>query len=180
MKIRNVLTALGAAAVTAALTLALLAPWGDAQAGPAVRPFIAQPRLTSQGCTFALKTDKEAYEAGEAPGVEVAASNPTDKPVDASVWVSVTTRAPTNPMSRMLPMPLALWSHEYAFTLAPGETKSLKAACAGLPAGKNVSILLTDQKDAILAASLGIPAGGPNGGPNAGQMNAVASQTPQP
>ena len=77
-------------------------------------------------------------------------------------------------------MPLALWSHEYAFNLAPGETKLLKADCAGLPAGKNVSILLTDQKDAILAASIGVPAGGPNAGPNAGQTNSVSSQIPQP
>ena len=177
MKIRNVLTVLVTAAATAGLTLALLAPWGgEARAVPAGKLVIALPQLTSHGCTFALKTDKAAYEAGETPAVEVAASNPTDKPVDASVWVSVTTRAPSNPMSRMLPMPLTLWSHEYAYHLAPGETKALKADCAGLPAGQNVSMLLADQKDAILAASIGVPVGGPNGG----QMNSAQPQTPQP
>ena len=61
MKLRNVLTMLGTAAVTAVLTLALLAPrGGSAQAGPAVQPVIAQPQLTSHGCTFSLKTDKAA------------------------------------------------------------------------------------------------------------------------
>ncbi len=149
MKLRNVLTVLGTAAATAAVTLALFTPWGgDAQAGPAVQPVISQAQLASQGCTFTLKTDKTAYEAGQAPAVEVTASNPTDKPVTASVWVTVTSTSPTSPMSRMLPIPVVLWSHEYAFTLEPDSTKALTAACAGLPAGGNVGITLSDQKNA--------------------------------
>ena len=181
MMLRNVLIMLGTAAATAALTLALSAPrGGDAQAGPAVQPVIAQPQLTTQGCTFSLKTDKETYEAGESPVIEVAASNPTDKPVTASVWVTVTTRSPTSGRSRMLSIPLTLWSHEYAFDLPADQTKTLTATCAALPAGQNVSIILTDQKDAILAGSVGVPAaGGSNAEPNGVRPNAAPSPTSQ-
>ena len=178
MKLRNVLTMLGTAAATAVLTLALLAPRGDsAQAGPAVQPVIAQPQLASHGCTFSLKTDKASYEAGEKPVVEVAASNPTDKPVTASVWVSVTATRPTTPMSRMLSIPRVLWTHEYAFTLEADGTKSLTADCEALPAGQNIAILLSDQQNSILAGGIGIPSPVvPTGGPNGSQSNAAAPQ----
>jgi hypothetical protein len=182
MSLRNVLTVLGSAAVTAAVALALLAPRGSARADPTVQPVIAQAHLTSQACTFTLKTDKAKYEAGESPVVEVAATNPTDKPVTASVWVTVTERSPTTRMSRMLPMSLTLWSHEYAFTVPAHETKTLTAPCAAMPAGKSVTILLTDNKDlAVLMGDIGIPAQNTqNGGPNGGQQNAVPLPVPVP
>jgi hypothetical protein len=164
MTLRNVLTMLATAAATAAVTLALLAPrGGNAQAG-AVKPVIARPQLTSQGCAFALTTDKAAYEAGESPVLEVTAANPTDKPVTASVWVTVTSTSPAARMSRMLTLPSALWSHEYAFTLEPGEKKTIPATCeAKLPEGAAVSITLGDQNSAVLAGLVGIPTqGGPN------------------
>jgi hypothetical protein len=199
MKLRNVLTVLGTAVVTAALTLALLAPWGGSvQAGPAVHPTIAQPQLTSQGCAFTLKTDKATYEAGQSPAVEVTAVNPTDKPVSASVWVTVTSTTPTSRMSRMLPMPLTLWSHEYTFTLASDERKSLSAECKAMPAGGNVAITMTDQNNGILAGVYGVPAQNQQqavnnqaaiqaainaiaaqGGPNGKQPNNVPQAAPQ-
>src|SRR5205814_4990729 len=114
---------------TAALTLVLLAPrGGDAQAGPAVQPVIPTPQLASHGCTFTLTTDKTSYEDGQAPVIEVAAVNPTDKPPTVSVWVSMTARSPVNPRSRMLSFPFPVWSHEYAFTLPPDGKQSLTAA----------------------------------------------------
>jgi hypothetical protein len=161
MKLRDVLTVLGTAAVTAAVALVLLAPRGDgnAQAAPSVKPFISQPQLTSQGCTFTLETDKTAYEAGESPVIKVTAANATEKTVTASVWVGITATSPVSRMSRMLPIPTSLWTHEYAFTLPPGETKTIEATCeAKLAAGQNVGIVLTDKKEAILAAGLGISA----------------------
>ena len=191
MKLRNVLTVLGTAAVTAALTLMLFAPRGDsAQAGPIVQPVIAQPQLTSQGCTFTLKTDKVNYEAGQSPKIEVKAINPTNHPINATVSVIVTATSPTSRMSRMLPIPTIVWSHEFAFNLAPDETKSLNAGCAPLPAGGSVSITLSDQNTAVLAGQLGLPnQGGINaqvqntvnavpvaGGPNGADQNAVRPQ----
>lgn len=178
MKLRNVMTVLVTAAVTAAVTLTLAAPRGEsvARAAPVVKPVIAQPQLTSQDCTFALKTDKASYEADESPVIEVTASNPTDKPVSATVWVTISATAPTSPMSRMLPRPRSLWSHEFAFSLKAGETKSMTAACqTKLPAGQDVRIILSDKKDAVLATSVGVPA---RGGLNQ-QQPAVPPAAPQ-
>lgn len=179
MKLRNVLTVMGTAALTAAVTLALLAPRGaDVRAGSAVQPIIAQPQLTSQGCTFTVKTDKASYEGGEAPRIEVTGSNPTTKQVTASVWVTVTGRSPTKAASRMLSLPLPIWSHEYAFTLPPDGTKSITETCAALPAGQEVTITLSDANNAVLTGNLPVPAvnqavgaqipGGPNGPANVG------------
>jgi hypothetical protein len=166
MILRNFMTVIGTAVVTAALTLTLAAPQGDnvALAGPAVKPVIARPQLTSHGCTFMLKTDKASYEAEESPVIEVTASNPTDKPVNATVWVNITSTAPTSRLSRMLAVPRSLWSQDFAFSLKAGETKSMSATCqAKLPAGQDVRIILNDKKEAVMATSVGVPArGGPN------------------
>ncbi len=96
MKIRSVLTVLGTAAVTAALTILVAAPWGEgvAQAAPTIAPVIAQSQLSSQGCKFTLKTDKLAYEANESPVIEVTAVNGSDKLVEATVWVTISATSP--------------------------------------------------------------------------------------
>jgi hypothetical protein len=166
MILRNVVTVLGTAAVTAAVVLTLAGPRGDsaAQAGPAVKPVIAQPQLTSHGCTFVLKTDKASYESDEAPVIAVTATNPTEKPVNATVWVNITATAPASRMSRMLVVARPLWTQDLVFSLKPGETKSMSVTCqARLPAGQDVHIILTDTKNAVLSTSVGVPArGGPN------------------
>jgi hypothetical protein len=176
MRLRSVLTVLGTAAVTAALTVFLAAPWveGVAQAAPTVVPVIAPGLLSSQGCTFTLKTDKQAYEAGASPVIEVTAVNKTGKPVDATVWVTIAATSPMSRMSRMMPRPTTLWSQEFAFSLKAEETKSLKMPCsAKLQALQDVGIVLSDKKNSVLATNVGIPAnfnqsnaGGPNAAPN--------------
>ncbi|HKI37263.1 MAG TPA: hypothetical protein VKA46_35745 [Gemmataceae bacterium] len=175
MKLHNVMTVLGTAAVTVAVTLtfAALRPVGVAEAGGVVKPVIARPQLTSQGCTFVLKTDKASYEEGESPKIEVTATNPTDKPVNATVWVTVSATAPTARMSRMLPRPSTLSSQEFAFSLKADETKSMTLTCsAKLPPGQDVRIILSDKKNAVMATNVAVPSGGgfnqvPPGGPNA-------------
>jgi hypothetical protein len=154
------MTVLVTAVATVAVTLALASPWdSSAQAGPAIKLSIAQPKLTSQGCTFVLTTDRASYEAGESPVIEVTATNPTDKPVDASVWVTVTGTSPLSRRSRMLTLPSTLWSHQYTFSLKPGESKPLSAKCeAKLPAGQDVRIILGDNKANVLATDLAVPA----------------------
>jgi hypothetical protein len=156
MKLRTLMTVLGTAAATVAVTLSFAAVYGDntAQAAPTVKPLIAQSQFTSQGCTFTLKTDKPAYEQDTSPAIEVTATNPTKQPVKASVWVTVTSTSPMSRMSRMLPRPTTLWAHEYEFSLEPGQTKSLSATCtAKLPAGHEIRILLTDKKTAVVATN---------------------------
>jgi hypothetical protein len=174
VKTRNIVTVLAVAAATAALTIVVLSPWtgSSAQAGPAVKPTIVQPELVSKGCKFVLKTDKESYEGDEHPVVEVTASNPTKETVNASVWVLVTATSPVSARSRMMPMPQTLWTQEYAFSLAPDETKTQRFTCnltgqSGQSSmAQNVRIILSDNKNAILANQLDVPGVPPGGGPN--------------
>jgi hypothetical protein len=174
MKLRNVLTVLAAAAVTIAVTLGLAAllSGGRAEArAVAVTPVISRPEFVSQGCKFTLKADKKTYEGGESPVFEVTATNTTKQDVKASVWINVTAVAPTSPMSRMLPIPRSLWSEQVSFSLEPGETKTQKVTCgAKLPAGQNVSIILSDKKETVMAGAFPVTqaaqAGGPNGANN--------------
>jgi hypothetical protein len=161
MKPQNLMTVLAAAAVTVAVTLGLAALWdgGSVHAGPSIKPVITQPQFTSHGCTFILKTDQPTYEAGQSPVIEVTATNPTDKPVDASVWVTVTSTAPMSRRSRMLTLPATLWSHQYDFSLKPGESKPLGATCAAkLPAGQEIRIILGDKNAGIMATNTAVPA----------------------
>ncbi len=159
MRLQTVLAVLGSAGVTMAFTVMLLAPRGVGAVNgvPSIKPEIAQPRLTSHGCLFALKTDKSGYEAGDRPSIEIVASNPTDKPVDAVVWINILATRPTSPLSRMLPTPRPLWSHSQAFSLKAGETKTVTIVSgASLPGGESISITMSDRKEAILARSLGV------------------------
>jgi hypothetical protein len=159
MKLQDVLAVLGIAVVTMAFTLVAFGPGGAGADGPAatITPVIAQPQFTSEGCTFTLKTDKPTYEAGDTPGLEVKASNPTDKTVDATVWINISASAPASELSRMMPIPKVLWSHPWQVLLGPGETKTLNIASeVALPAGQNIRMMLSDQKAAVLARDLGV------------------------
>jgi hypothetical protein len=157
MKRQNILVMLGTAAVTAALTVMLLAPRGVGAAVPKIKAVIAQPHFTSQGCVFALKTDKAEYGAGDCPVVEVKASNPSDKSVEATVWINISASAPMSPLSRMLPVPQMLWSQRCVVSLKPGETKTLKVTSeAKLPAGQNISFTISDKERAVLADNLDV------------------------
>lgn len=160
MKLRDAFVVLATAAVTTVFTVSLLAPSGvDAvDAVARIKPLIVQPRFVSQGCGFVLKTDKVDYQAGDTPAIEVTASNPTDKPATTTVWVTISASAPASLMSRMLPVPQTLWSHPYVFSLKPGVSTTLSITSeAKLPAGKNISISITDKQRAILATSLSTP-----------------------
>ena len=167
MKLQAAFVVFATAAVTTVFTVSLLAPGGvGAVDAPArIKSLIVQPRFVSQGCAFALKTDKADYPAGDTPVIELTASNPTDKTVAATVWVNLSASAPASPMARMLPVPKTLWSHPCVVTLKPGEstTLSLKSE-AKLPAGQNIAISITDRQRAILATSLSTPkTNGPTG-----------------
>jgi hypothetical protein len=158
MKLRNLLTVLGAAAATVAVTLTLSALVdGERADAAAVKPTIARPALTSQGCTFTLKADRETYEEGESPAAEVAATNPTKAPVKASVWVTVQVTGPASRLSRLPVRPRVLSSQEIVFDLEPGQTLSKKLTCeAKLPPGQSVSILLGDRKETIMPATAAV------------------------
>ena len=161
MKRQGVLVVFGSAAVTTVFTVMLLAPSGvDAvDAIRRIKAVIAQPQFASQGCVFKLKADKAEYEAGDRPTVEVKASNPTEKSVETTVWINILGSAPASLASRMLPIPQVLWSKPCVVSLKPGEARTLNITSdAKLPAGQNISFIMTDKQRAVMAINLDVKA----------------------
>jgi hypothetical protein len=164
MNVKNVMTVLVVAALTAALTIAAASSLtnGTAEAGPTAKPTIVQPLFESQGCTFVMKTDMEAYEGKEHPVIEVTASNPSNQPVKATVYVAISGTSPLALASRMMPRAETFWKQDYAFDLGPNETKSQKHTCNvaiggnSLTAKQNVRIVMGDSKLAVLANEFAI------------------------
>jgi len=157
MRLQDCLAVLGTAGVTMAATVLLLTPRG-VNAVATIKPVIPQPEFTAQGCVFTLKTDKSVYEAGDKPAFEITAHNPSGETVEARVVVGISASAPVSPMSRMLPVPRSLWSHESAVRLSPGETKTVTVVSeAKLPEGQSIRITLSDKKETVLANSLSVP-----------------------
>jgi hypothetical protein len=180
MKLQNVLTAAGTAGITMVITLMLLGPrnFSPAYAAPEVKPVIAQPQFQSQGCTFALKTDKAAYEEGQAPVFELTASNPSANSAHPTIWLSIMASAPNSAFSRMVVMPRTLWLHECVVSLLPKETKKIEIPCdVKPPAGQDIIITMTDKKGTIRLANPEIRA---NAELRQSQLNMVqrASVTP--
>ncbi len=156
MRVQGVVTVLGIAAITAAFTLVAFGPQGVGAVDDAkVKALLARPEFSSQGCKFTLKADKEAYDAGQSPTLTLTASNPGDKPAEATVWILVSASAPTSPFARMLPIPESVWSHKLTVNLKPGETKTetIETKLA-LPTGKDITITLSDKSQVIVAGDL--------------------------
>jgi len=161
MKINGALSVLFVAAATAAITLAVLLPGRvtAVDATESMQPTIARPTLTSLGCTFSVAAIEEAIKAGDKPTLKLTATNPTDKPVEATVSVNMTSMAPMSRMSRMMPMWRSLWNRECTIGLKAGETKTLTLSPdVKLPAGQVVSVQLTDKKQTIRVTLLEAPA----------------------
>lgn len=155
MKIKDALIIGAIAATTMAVTLAVLLPARvDAVAqAPAVKPLIAQPKLVAGGCTFTLKTDKQAYKPGETPRVTIRAANPTDKPIREDIWVSMSGISPASRMSRMPVMPRSLWREKCSISLKPGETKTVCLDTGTkLPSGTIITIAMTGNKRPVVGA----------------------------
>lgn len=130
---KNTLGMLGIAAITMVASLALLTPHAaeaaeeDAKTAESLRtikPYISVPTLEEDGCKITLKTDKEAYAAGEKPVLTVEISNTTDKAVTKTIELSMTGRD-VESRSRMPARPEMLWELSKEVTLAAGEKKTL-------------------------------------------------------
>jgi hypothetical protein len=160
MKWQDVLAVAAVAAVTMAFTLVAFGPTGvgagdDVQA---LRAEIVQPKLTSQGCEFTLKTDKPVYRPGETPTLELTAANPTDMPVETTVWLNITATSPRDMISRMAVIPKPIWIHECKLTLQPGETKTVSVtADVQLPVGQSIGIGMSDRDTSVIARTLSLP-----------------------
>ncbi len=160
MKRQDLLAVVAVAAVTMAFALVAFGPAGVGAGDdvPVLKAEIIQPKLTSQGCEFTLKTDKPAYRPGETPVLELTATNPTDKAVEASVWLQITASSPADMLSRMPVMPKPIWIHQHKLALQPGETKTASVtADVKLPAGQSVAIGMSDRDTSILTRTLSLP-----------------------
>ena len=159
MKVKDILAVLGVAAATVVFTVVLLGPQRVGATGKAegIKPTIAQPKLTAQKCVFTLKTDKPSYEAGEMPVLQVKAANPTGEPVEAAVWISMSSSSPASMISRVMVLPKPLWTEKCLVKLKPGETKTVTLATeAKLPPGQSVSITMSDKDLTVLAWALSV------------------------
>jgi hypothetical protein len=159
MMVKNVLAVLSVAAVTMAFTLATLGPrWAGAEGQSLeIKPTIVRPEMTSAGCRFSLSTDKETYAAGEPLVLLVEAHNPTDKPVETTVWATVSTPPPmsqTLMISRVAPKPTVPWSGQCKVNLAPGETRTveLKTGINATPLG-SMTITLSDKLQEVIVGN---------------------------
>jgi hypothetical protein len=159
MKLKEILAILGVAAATTAFTVGLLGPGrvGATDKPEGIKPTIAQPKLTTQECVFALKTDKPAYEAGEMPVLQIEATNPTDKPAEATVWISMSSSSPRLAVSRVMVLPKPLWTGKCLVDLKPGETKTVELATkTKLSAGESFTITMSDKDLTVLAQAFSV------------------------
>ena len=159
MKVKDILAVLGVAAATTAFTVVLLGPQRVGATGKVegIKPTIAQPKLTTGKCVFSLKTDKPSYQADEMPVFQIQATNPTEKPVETAVWVSMSSSSPASMLSRVMVLPKPLWTEKCLVKLKPGETKTISLASkTKLPAGQHVSITMSDKDLQVLARALSV------------------------
>jgi len=164
MKSRDVVAVLGVAAATMAFALVLMGPErvGAVDAPEGLKPHIAQPKLEVDGCQFTVATDKPAYQPGEAITLQLTGTNPTDEPVETSVWVNVSSVSPVLMVSRVaMPTRVMPWVHQCAMSLEPGQTKTVSVPieqAAGL--SQLVSISLSGEDVTALMRQLTVS---PNG-----------------
>ncbi len=162
MKAREILAVLGVAAATMAFTVVWFGPGrvGATDQPEEIKPAIVQPTLTTGGCEFVLTTDKPAYQPGESPTLRIVATNPTGEPVDATVWVSISSSSPFAAMLRAMPIPRSVWTGDCSVSLKPGETKTVTLSTGvQLSAGQSFSITMSDQQQVILTDVLSVQQG---------------------
>ncbi len=158
---RDVFAVLGVAAVTMAFTLAAMGPdrvEAVDETGQ-IKPLIATPKLSVDGCEFTVTTDKPTYQPGEAPTLQVRAVNPSEKAVETTVWVSVSANEIASLVSRVpfAKTPEPVWSHKWLVQLGPGEEKEITLKTeAELSVGQMVSVTLSHQDLSILAQQLNV------------------------
>jgi len=153
--LKGILTVLGIAAGTMAVTLALLAP-GSAGAVDqgAMRPLIAQPTLAVGGCTFTLESVEPADGKMH---LRVKAANATDKPLDASAWLRLSASQKPDPNSRVMRLPQAVWTEKCVASLAPGETKTFTFTPVLEPAaGALLTATMSDGSQPAVGIARGI------------------------
>ncbi len=175
MKIQTIVSILGVAAATMALTLGLAAPRQvdaidqEDKAATRITPLISQPVLEVGGLEVKMSLDQPNYAPGDRPVVCLDVTNPTDQRVDTSVWIGMTSSSLASRFSRAPTLPNYLWSKSIPLALAPGETKQLQMATeTEIVAGNMVSVTMSNTAQRAAIATLLNLNGGAQSVPNAG------------
>jgi hypothetical protein len=148
---------------TAALTLALVAPRVlDAQQSAAVEVKVAIPRLVVNEVSLFgqihLPEHSETQVSLIRPSVRVIAASTAQTPVEIECVVSLNSTAPSNRMSRVMPMPATLWSEPVRITLAPGESRTVELEPqVNVAAGSNLQLLLSANGQSMVAVRMTVP-----------------------
>ena len=88
-----------------------------------IPPPTGQPTpLAADGVELTLKRDQELYNAGETPVLTLVAVNKSDKKCKTKATVKMSSMAPRSPMSRSMPMPVAVFTKEIEIELLAGQT----------------------------------------------------------
>lgn len=135
MNIRLFLGILGTTLVAGAFVLALAARQQSNPVADAVNPTVVAdtkdatppaPRseMDATGCHFEMSTDKTEYQPGDLPVLTLVARNLTNRSVETNIQLQILAMAPPSPLSRVMPMPQAIWTGDCLVNLAPGETRS--------------------------------------------------------
>jgi hypothetical protein len=161
MRLSDILAIVGVAVATMATTLGLLVPrhvTAESQK-KAIKPTIAVPKLTVDGCVFTVSADKLEYAPGEKLVLTVKAVNTSSEPVTTSVSLSVTATSPASMLSRRLVLPTPLWTGECPVNLQPNESRTVKLDTdAALPAGQMTSITMFAKGEAMIADVINLKA----------------------
>jgi hypothetical protein len=158
MRLSSLLSILGIAITTMALTLGILVPGSvDAEADAnRITPQITQPELTVDGCQITVTTDKSDYGAGEKPTLFVKATNPTDQRIETTVALQILSSSPASPLSRVVAIPLPLWTDKWDLVLGPGESRSRKFETEALPEDQQVTVNVMGGDVALIAQQINV------------------------
>ena len=114
----------GVAVLTAAALVVPLLPSavtaGGGEAGPTA--LIERPVLESHGCELSIVPTSSKHETGDRFLATLHVTNPTDEAARVPVVVALMETPPSQPMARMVSMPIRVWGHEELVAVGPGET----------------------------------------------------------
>jgi len=151
IKAKEAATVLVTAAVTMAVVVVLLWPMGMGAAEQPAAPRVLQPTMTFGTCRFTMETAQPSTEPGAKPSVTLKVVNTGQTAAEAAVWVVVSATRPASMESRVMPVPITVWTHKCTVSLAPGAAQTLTVPIAiPLPEGQSITISMTDKEPVVL------------------------------
>jgi hypothetical protein len=155
MNWRNLITTTVTAAVTAAVSLALLGP-GTVTANTPPQEVLQQRIRAASGeaggLQLTLTPSSDRYDPGDRPTVTLTAYNPTGHAIRRTVQVRMTTATPAHPLARMLPMPVERYQESCELYVEAGQTRTLELDTGMELASAQLLRFFVEQGERRLAA----------------------------